>query len=401
MISVEEARKFIDEHHASWGSERVSLGESLGRVLAEEVRADRDFPPFDRVTMDGVAIGYEAYVSGRREFEVSGVQYAGEAAKNISGDDQCLEVMTGAVLGSSCDMVIRYEDVVFHDQDGRRFATISDEQGFRWKNVHRQGSDQKEGEVLLAPGQVIHAGVLAILATVGRMETYVQKFPKVAIVSTGDELVDVAQIPKAYQIRKSNVVMMESVLTMKGVSCSMFHLLDDYEILTKELSHILKSHDVLLLSGGVSKGKADFLPQVLEELGVEKQFHTVAQRPGKPFWFGIHQKKPVFAFPGNPISTMMCFQVYFMPWLSKQLHTYSDTSVAVLTEDVVFKPDLGYFVQVSLQSHQGRLYAMPQAGNGSGDLVNLAKSTGFLYLPAGQEVYKKNKEYLVYSFSPL
>ncbi|PIB34604.1 hypothetical protein BFP72_03855 [Reichenbachiella sp. 5M10] len=401
MISVEEARNIIAVQAVQWGQESVPLSESLGRVLAQDVYADRDFPPFDRVTMDGVAIRYEDYQAGQREYEVIGTQYAGEEPMALVGSNLCIEIMTGAMLDRTGDVVIRYEDVEFVTLEGKKIARVQDEAAFQWKNVHRQGSDQYMGELLMKGGQPIHTGTLALLATVGCQRVEVHTYPRIAVISTGDELVEVGEEPKAYQIRKSNVVMIEAVLRHLGIECMTYHLTDNKEELRERLPGILKGFDVLLLSGGVSKGKADYLPEILEELGVEKKFHKVAQRPGKPFWYGIQEGVSVFAFPGNPISAMMCFEVYFLPWMRRLLGLGRDFPFATLTEEVTFKPDLGYFLQVTMKMVNGEMLAHPQGGNGSGDLANLGKSTGFLYLPAGQDIYPKGGRYVFVPFSPL
>ncbi|MBU2913681.1 molybdopterin molybdotransferase MoeA [Reichenbachiella agariperforans] len=398
MISVEEARNIIHAHAPEWGEERVLLHESIGRVLARPVVADRDFPPFHRVTMDGVAIRYEDFKRGERNFKVVGTQYAGEESRAVSNPGECLEIMTGAMLDASCDVIVRYEDVTFEDKSDGKWAHISDEEVFRFKNVHQQGSDQQTGEVLVESGTQIHTGIVAILATVGQEQVTVRRLPKIAVVSTGDELVEVGDTPQAYQIRKSNVTMIVASLMRQGIACQAFHLNDRVEELERELPGLLEAYDVLLLSGGVSKGKADYLPEVLESLGVQKAFHRVAQRPGKPFWFGSYGEKAVFAFPGNPISTLMCFQVYCLPWIYQQAGVPNLGLTAMLMEDFVFKPDLGYFLQVSVSHEGGQCRATPVQGNGSGDLATLAKVDGFIYLPAGQMVYGKGD---VFPYYPL
>ncbi|MCV9386927.1 molybdopterin molybdotransferase MoeA [Reichenbachiella ulvae] len=398
MISVEEARNIIHSVAVDWGKEEVELHESIGRVLAEEVGADRDFPPFDRVTMDGVAIRSEDYNRGQRRFECVGEQYAGESALAVQEANTCIEIMTGAILGEGVDVVVRYEDVEFVEEEGRRFAVLPELEIPAYKNVHLQGSDHQKGEVLLKEGAIIHAGTVAILATVGMSRVQVKALPKVAVISTGDELVDVNETPKDFQIRKSNVGMIQASLKALNVPCQAFHLMDDKEELRLELSKILRQFDVVLLSGGVSKGKADYLPEILEELGVVKHFHCVAQRPGKPFWFGsIANETVVFAFPGNPISTLACYRYYFLEWMQSQLKESKQMIEAELTEDFSFKPDLGYFLQVEVSCVDGVFLATPKPGNGSGDLANLAEISGFLYLPAGKSVYKKRERYFYFS----
>ncbi|WP_422359894.1 molybdopterin molybdotransferase MoeA [Reichenbachiella sp.] len=400
MISVAEAKNIVQSQQVNWGTASIPLEKSMGEVLAEDIKADRDFPPFDRVTMDGIALSFDAFNAGEREFKIQEVQLAGVPATNLKGREFAIEIMTGAILSVGCDLIIRYEDLEFYEKGSEKWVKINLDEADRWKNVHRQGSDQEKGELLIAKGVVVTAAEVAIIATVGHHEVCVNKKPNVAIVSTGDELVDVEKEPLAHQIRKSNSVAIQSSLNQLKVPNKCFHLLDDKEELRNKINAILNDFDVVLLSGGVSKGKADYLPEILEELGVEKLFHKVAQRPGKPFWFGADKSgKQVFAFPGNPISTYMCFRIYFIPWLEHNLGRQVEVRTAVLKEDVIFKPDLGYFLQVRSEIGNNDLIEVyPETGNGSGDLANLAKSDAFLYLPPGEQLYKSGNSYEYYSF---
>ncbi|MGL1889208.1 MAG: molybdopterin molybdotransferase MoeA [Reichenbachiella sp.] len=399
MISVEEARNIVNSQVLDGGVESVDVYTALGRVLATDVLADRDFPPFDRVTMDGIALSFDSLAQGQTQFEVSHTQYAGQVCTSLIDQKYCVEIMTGAILTKGCDVVIRYEDVEFVNEGDKKFAIVKDDKTFQWKNVHRQGFDEKKGNQIIAKGTKIDAGVIALLATVGQSIVKVKKMPKVAVISTGDELVEVDQQPQVHQIRKSNVVSIAAALSDLGIVPKLFHLGDELAELRVRIGELLKEYDVLLLSGGVSMGKADFLPQVLAENGVEKLFHKVAQRPGKPFWFGKNEEqKVVFAFPGNPISTLMCFYVYCMPWIKKQIGLTIDQLTGQLSEEVSFKPNLGYFLQVDAQFKDHGYHAIPQPGKGSGDLVNLAHSNAFMYLPAGKEVYQQGDYFELISF---
>lgn len=400
MISVEQAKNIITSQQPDWGTCHVPTERSIGEVLAEEIYADRDFPPYDRVTMDGVALRFDTYESGIREFQVQETQLAGELVKHLRTEDHVIEIMTGAVLSQGCDTVVRYEDVEFFEKGEDKWVRILLPSVKRFQHIHVQGSDEKKGNVLVEKGTVITAAEIAILATVGCHQVQVYRKPKVAIVSTGDELVDVSETPLPHQIRKSNVVVMEACLRQLRVPTQLFHWSDDKQQMKEQLDSVLHEFDVILLSGAVSKGKADYLPEILHELQVEKLFHTVAQRPGKPFWFGTHPRGvQVFAFPGNPVSTYMCFRVYFLPWLMSLVGKKQRLHTAVLAMPFSFKPSLGYFLQVrSLVREDHMIYAYPQMGNGSGDLANLTKSDAFLYLPTGKEHYEAGQSYEYYSY---
>ncbi len=400
MISTKEAIDIVLSNTSSFGYQDVPVSSCTGRVLQEDIVADRDFPPFDRVTMDGVAIKFDDFQKGIREFEIAAVQTAGEKQKVLLENATAHEIMTGAVLSAQADAVVRYEDVDIYSKDDQQYARVNLQDLIRWKNVHKQGTDRKKGDGLMKKGSILSAADVAILATVGKEKILVSKLPKVAIISTGDELVEIGQIPQDHQIRMSNSVMIQAKLNELGIENERFHLLDDYDSLLLKVADILDGFDVLLISGGVSKGKADFIPEILNQLTVEKLFHRVAQRPGKPFWFGKKgNNKFVFALPGNPISTFMCFNVYFIPWLQKSLQTGRKELYAVLNDDFSFAPELTYFLQVNCQvNERGVLIAFPKEGGGSGDLSNLVESNGFLELPSDQSLFKKGMEFKVYMF---
>ncbi len=397
MIEVSEATQIILDHFVEFPVVKIPIQKSPGRILREEVKTDTDFPPFDRVMMDGIAINFKSFQEGRREFKIQGVQAAGMAAQMLNNPHDCLEAMTGAVLPQGCDTVVQYEFLEINKDNNT--AKIVNEEVIQFKNVHHKGKDKKEGDVLLTSGKKISAPEVAILASVGKQEITVSKLPRVAIISTGDELVDIDAKPLPHQIRRSNVYALQAELFQIGVKGTLFHLKDNKEALLKELATILDQHDVLLLSGGVSMGKFDYLPEVFEKLGVEKKFHKIKQKPGKPFWFGVKAEKRIFAFPGNPVSTFMCFHRYFKPWLEKSLgETKTEGQFAVLSEDINIKTNVTFFMQVNLVSTKnGVLEARPRMGKGSGDHANLLESDGFLEL-SGRNEYKKGMVFPFISF---
>lgn len=384
MISVEEAFKKVMETAKVIGVESVSIQDAIGRTLAEDVYADRSMPPFDRVTMDGICIDYQSYATGQRIFPIESIAAAGSPSVILQDRKKCVEIMTGAPLAVNTDTVIRYEDL--QELEGAFKIVVEVQQG---KNVHIKGSDHNKDAVLLSKNNRIKAIDINVLASVGKSNVKVYRNPKVAVISSGDELVNVEDVPTDYQIRRSNVFMLQSRLKELGVDSKTFHFVDHSESIYTEMKMILEDYDVLLMSGGVSKGKFDFIPEVLDRLGFEKLFHRVAQRPGKPFWFGDKGEKKVFAFPGNPVSTLACFHKYFVPWLSKVRGREYQPIKAVLTNEVNFKPDLNYFAQASIsQSSDGRWLATVKHGNGSGDMVSPSCMDGFIELPRGKEVFQ-------------
>lgn len=389
MISVEDALAKVIGTADIIGVESISIHLAIGRTLAEDVYADRAMPPFDRVTMDGICIAYDSYESGQRIFPVESIAAAGSPTVTLNDSSKCVEIMTGTPLAIGTDTVIRYEDLKELNGEFEIVESI-----LRGKNVHAKGSDHSKGTVLLQKNNKIKAIDINVLASVGRSKVDVYRNPKVAVISSGDELVDIDQTPADYQIRKSNVYMLQSRLKELGVESKSYHFKDDSDSIYRDMKSILDTYDVLLMSGGVSKGKFDFIPEVLERLGFEKLFHKVAQRPGKPFWFGQKGEKKVFAFPGNPVSTLACFHKYFVPWLYKVSGLNYQPMKVVLAREVTFKPDLDYFAQASLsQSDEGRNLATVRHGNGSGDMVSPTKMDGFVELPRGKEVYEAGGVY--------
>lgn len=399
MIDIQQATELILASARSFGTEKVPLQECLGRILAQDMAADRDFPPFHRVTMDGIAIFGEAYESGQRIFPVQGTQAAGAPPLSLNDKAGALEVMTGAMLPAGADTVIRYEDIkIEHGQ-----ATIVEGAAVKTgQNVHLQGTDRRQSDIIVKAGAPLSPAELGVAATVGLSDLYVQRMPRAVIVSTGDELVPVSTVPAPYQIRTSNAYTIQAALRRWGVAAELLHISDELEATRAELRRCLQAYDFILLSGGVSKGKFDYVPAALADLGVKKHLHKVKQRPGKPFWFGeLPGQCTVFALPGNPVSSFMCTQRYVGPWLRKCLgQPPFPGAFAMLDSDFHFRPDLTYFLQVRLYSdaESGRLMAAPVEGKGSGDLANLADADAFLELPRGQDVFPKGGVYPVYSY---
>lgn len=387
-ISVEKATEIILGAAEDFGIEEVPFQNASGRVLKEDILADREMPPFNRVSMDGIAIKSSVFEDGKRQYPVDGVQAAGSKQLTLTNPDHCLEAMTGAMLPFGTDAVIPYELITIE----QNLANVHIDDIKYFQNVHRQGLDRKKNEVLIPKNTRLSSAEIGVLATVGKTKVKVAKIPRIAIISTGDELVDVHQNPEPYQIRKSNVYSLVSLLKSKGINADSFHLPDEKGALNKMIKAYLTEYDVLMFSGAVSKGKFDYLPEILNDLGVRKLFHTVQQRPGKPFWFGKKNDTTVFAFPGNPVSTYISCLKYFFPWLNKSQEVKIEPHhYAVLSKDFTFKPPLVYFLQVKLKNEMGVVLADPFEGNGSGDLANLTLNDAFLELPSNRSEFKKGE----------
>lgn len=398
MITVQQAENIIQSQLRNFGVEEVLYENALGRILAENLYADRDLPPFNRPIVDGIAIDFSACNDGLRSFKIKAAQAAGENPVAIAAKDECVEIMTGAALDDSVDTVIRYEDIDIADGT----ATIKNIEIRKGQNIHLRGKDKKQGDIVANADCIITPALIGLAASIGKTKLLVKKLPRIAVITTGDEMVSAEETPNAYQLRRSNGIVIKSVLEKYKLNADLLHLEDDVELIKNELIRCLNNYDVLLMSGGVSMGKFDYVPQVLDELGVQKLFHKVQQRPGKPFWFGASEnKKPVFAFPGNPVSVFMCLHRYFIPWLENSLGIQSQQQeYAVLQSDIRFPYSLQYFAQVKLHiNNAGQLLATPVNTNGSGDFSNLIYTDAFMELPLDKNEFKKGEAYSVWRYN--
>jgi molybdopterin molybdotransferase len=268
MITVEEAEQIILAQLRDYGTEVVPFEQALGRVLAEDIVADRDLPPYNRVTMDGIAVIYKAIQDGITSFKIKATQAAGEEPVEIENEDECVEIMTGAALSPSVDTIIRYEDLEIADGVAKLLVT----EIRNGQNIHQKGKDKKQGDVVVAAHQYITPAIISLVASVGKAYVLVKKQPKVMIISSGDELVDVADSPSGYQIRRSNNYTIKAALKHHGLDADMLHIPDDPEATKQQLQYCLQGYDVILLSGGISMGKFDYVPQALEDLQVKNYF---------------------------------------------------------------------------------------------------------------------------------
>jgi len=400
MILVEEAEKIIRAQVKDFGTESISFEKSLNRVLAEDLFTDRDLPPFNRATLDGIAINYSSFENGIYSFHVKATQAAGEASIDINNDDECIEIMTGAALPATTDTVIRYEDIEIKNG----IAIIKGSSFKKGQGIHYKGTDKRENEIIAKGSQVITPVIISIAASIGKTKLLVKKLPGVVIISSGDELVDVHEKPDPYQIRRSNSYIIGAALKRYNLHADVIHIPDNPGVTKQNISNCLQKYDVIILSGGISMGKFDYIPTALQELSVEKLFHKVKQRPGKPFWFGQHKNGVVvFALPGNPVSTYMCLTRYFIPWLKACMGLpFTNNKYAILDEDFSFSPSLQYFLQVKLNIDiNGKLSATPFEGNGSGDFSNLSEADAFMELPLERNNFTKGEVFTIWPFKEI
>lgn len=394
MISVHEADQILQKHLFLSEKTTVGIDDAFGRILAEDLCADRDQPPFNRVTMDGIAIRFADYETGIRTFKLQAQQFAGEQQLTLNSEvGFCIETATGASLPLEADTVIPYEWLRAEDDQ----FTLGDFTLALGKNIHRRGSDLKAGEVVIKAGSLLGSAELAAAASFGHITLPVYSQPRIAIISTGDELVDEGETPLPHQIRRSNTRAIASLL-MQHFEVDVYHIEDDVKQLTNSVSKLMANYDVLVFSGGVSKGKRDFLPAILEDLSVKKHFHKVRQRPGKPLFFGSNETVSVFGLPGNPVSAFMCTVRYVLPWLLKSTNVKTRPASAVITADHHFEPELTLFLPVKTSVIDGQLVATPVRGNGSGDFTQLIGADGFIELHEETTTFNKGEAHPFYPF---
>ncbi len=383
LISPSEAREHIDAHLPSVPTITCPLDKCAGRVLREAITADRPLPPFNRSMMDGYALR-AADVQSVEAFTVTVQAPAGTPAQTIGNQaGACAEIMTGAVVPSDADCVVPYE-VTEKLPNGRiRLLTPSDHTAGNC--IHFLGSDHAAGKVLLPANVHLGSREIAIAATCGHAELQVTKIPSISIVSTGDELVDVTAAPEAHQIRRSNDLSIETALANAQLHANeRTHLPDDAAISKAQLAQLIEANTFLIISGGISMGKKDYIPETLDELGLQNQFHGVTQKPGKPFGFWSNAHCAVFTLPGNPLSTLVALHHYVIPAIHKAMGASDGPAprMVQLAEPVKARDDITIFLPIKLGANNT---AHSYPAQNSGDLVRILQSDGYIELPPKAE----------------
>jgi molybdopterin molybdotransferase len=388
LITPRLAEEAISSRLTCLPIESLPLTQCVGGTLRENIYAERDQPPFDRVTMDGIAIDSGTARQGVRRFSIQALQPAGSPPVKLARGGNAIEVMTGAILPIGCDCVVPVEEIELADGTASLKTTAVTSS---YRNVHRRGEDGRQGALLLESGTLLRAPEIAVAASAGMARVRVSSQPAVMVVSTGDELVEPGDPIADFQVRRSNAYAVAATLRRRGFArIGDDHVLDDEDMMLERLALHLQTHEVLVLSGGVSMGRFDLVPKVLHDLGVEEVFHAIAQRPGKPMWFGIGpQGQAVFGLPGNPVSTLVCLIRYVVPAIAAAMGTKREAPERfALGADVTFQAPLTYFLPASIEHDDwGRPWANPRPTNGSGDFLSLAGTDGFVELPPGPNTY--------------
>ncbi|HEX8298971.1 MAG TPA: molybdopterin molybdotransferase MoeA [Rubricoccaceae bacterium] len=377
MISVSDADQLLAGHVHRLASEAVGLAQAAGRVLREPVVADRDMPPADRVTMDGVALRSADVAGGRRHFPVASAQHAGEAPHTVP-EGACVEVMTGSVLPAGADAVVPVERLRLAEGMAELLGEPDVVAG---RFVHRRGSNASAGQILVRAGTRLGPTHIAALASVGTTHVGVGTKPCIAMVTTGDEAVPAGTPVLPHLIRQSNGPALAAALALHGYEVpDPTHAPDAADPLRTALAAALAVADVVLVTGGVSMGRRDLVPETLAALGVQRVFHRVAQRPGKPLWFGVTASTAVFGLPGNPVSCLTCLVRYVIPFLAAMEGAEVRPAQLVRVEPCPDVPTgLTLFAPVRLAGG----HAEAVRTGGSGDLVSLLPTDGVAELALG------------------
>ncbi len=386
MLPYREALDLLLRNTPLQAVEYCRLDEAAGRVLRGKITADRAFPPFDRVMMDGFALRSADWQVGQRFFRVTGAAPAGRPQLILAEEPgSCVEVMTGAPCPLGADLIVPVEDIISNQAGVVRFSDGNGRISGRF--IHQVGSDAKAGEILLESGCLMGSREIGIAASCGAAWLEVSRRPKIAVVATGAELVSVDRIPAIHQIRQSNGHSLAGALSRAGhAPAHVGGLEDDVSTAQTLLKKLLAAHDWLVLTGAMSKGARDFVPMLLGELGCHLVFHGVAQRPGRPAGCWIGPKgQLIMALPGNPVSALTGLHAFVLPALAAASALPQPVLWQVVMEDhTALLPDFTRHLPVKLRT-DGRAEAAT-TGN-SGDFIGLLKSDGFVTLPpSGSEL---------------
>ena len=393
MLSVQEALEKVQQHVRPLEPRALSLGPGvLGLPLAEDISADLDMPPYDKAMMDGYAVRAADLTGGQARLQVIEEVIAGAVPRLAVGVNQATRIMTGAPVPDGADAVVMVERTKL--TDGDRVA-IDDKHVKPGSNIMRRGQEMRAGQVVLAKGTRLRPQELGVLATVGRTEALLQPAPSVAVLATGNEIVEAPAKPGPGQIRNGNgPMLMAQVARAGGLPTYVGLAPDETAGLRAKVADGLKL-DVLLITGGVSAGKLDLVPGVLADLGVEPIFHKVTMKPGKPVFFGVHRRRPgapglVFGLPGNPVSAMVCFALFARPALRGLMGREAAPSLvkAKLTTDFPHRGDRPTYHPANLAANDGCLEVRPVSWFGSPDLRSVTAANAFVVLPPGDLTHK-------------
>ncbi len=386
MISLNEAQELILQKANSFGIETVPLDNSLARVLAEDILAERDYPPFNRSVMDGIAVKFADLQNGINQFKLIEIVFAGDKNTFNIKPGECYKIMTGAAVPKDANVVIRREDIL-EEEVGYFKINTTDFKLFQ--NIALKGQDLKNGEVALKKGCLIKAATIGLLASLGKAKIEVQKLPKINIITTGNEVIDIKELVSSFQIYNSNLHLLKALLKENLIISNRNTHVSDNEL---ALENAIKGNldtDILILTGGVSAGDADYVPDILKKIGIEKLLHKVAIKPGKPVWCGqLNHKLMVFALPGNPFSCLVTFKLFVELYIKASLGVnIIGFSKLPLEFERTKNSSLDEFFPVLANSSILKSISI----NGSGDVRLGSEANGLAQHPANQKQIEKGE----------
>ncbi len=387
MIPIAQALSIVQRQTKKLGVESVALSHGLGQFLAEDIIADTDLPPFDRAQMDGYAVRADDVASAPARLQIVGESAAGAGWHHEMKAGEAVRIMTGAPVPSGADSVQQVELTRESDSQVEILEAVE-----RGRSIVRRAAEIRSGETVLRAGDQINAAMIATLASFGYAQVKVGKRPRVAVMATGSELVDVDEKPGADQIRDSNNYTIAAYAAQSNAIVERLPLAgDDTAELKRQIGIAAETSDVLITSGGVSMGVYDFTKTALKELGAEIFFERVALRPGKPTVFARLGNTLIFGLPGNPVSVSVTFNLFARAAL-RAMQGATETSLvhehAVLARDLKGSIDRESYLPAVLRTDEnGVLLAEPLKWGGSSDFVSFAKATALINVPAGEKKF--------------
>ena len=384
MIAVHDALAMILETVSPLAGERIGLLQGVGRILAEEVRSEREVPPFANSAMDGYAVRWDDLHGASPEQPIGltllEVIQAGSVPTQAVTSGTASKIMTGALIPHGADTVIRVEDS--EEEDGRVWINRQERVG---THIRASGEDIQRGQLVLEKGRVIRPAAIGLLASVGRSLVLVHQRPRVAILSTGNELVEVDETLHPSQIVNSNAYTLAAAVREAGGAPVILEIARDTQSEIRTALAEAVRHDVVLSTGGVSVGDFDFVKAAMDELGIHRLFWQVAQRPGKPLTFGLLRERPYFGLPGNPVSALVCFYLYVRPALYRMMghiKLFLPVIAARVGADIPKAKGLTEFVRCRLARGDGGYEVVSTGSQSSGVLSSLSLGEGLIIGPA-------------------
>ena len=391
MVELEVALDLMDKIPTHVSTETIDLQQSLGRILAMNIIADRDYPPFNRSAMDGIAIRIEDFIDGKYATKIIETIYAGKSSNKKLGFKESYRIMTGAAVPEGANAVIQIEKLQFLTEYDVHFENLPN----KWQNIAIKGEDIKKNKVLYDKNLKITPYLIGVLASLGYAKIEVVKPPKITIISTGDELVELDKMPNSFQIRASSKYVLNAMFQSWNISLiEMIQCKDDKKLIKETIENALSKSDLIITTGAVSAGDTDFLPQIFEEIGFEKLFHKVNIKPGKPIWAGFHSKENRMAFglPGNPLSTQIGFILFVQKWLQLWFGLSKiEPPQYKIEKEIKRNPKLDVFYPAMIENENGIFKVLTIKNNGSGDVISTGLMQGFFKIPKGNEFLQKNE----------